>query len=199
MKKKILTEKCRKFSKSWAQIYRQKKKIFFCWFSIIYMFHAILNPKNEKKNFDPKFRNFDPPPNRLNLKFWNSDFARWWHLSRRFILEKICAPSWKLTEWQSENLQKWPNFTQFWLWTPIKFFWGKKSKFHFQHFLLNIVLNTYARFCWATMKTLGGDRFLPNLDAQTPGRTPLSTRSHQLRWLRHSGANNMFVSHNMWC
>ena len=134
------------------------------------MFHAILNQKNEKKNFDPKFRNFDPPPNRLNLKFWNSDFARWWHLSRRFILEKICAPSWKLTEWQSENLQKWPNFTQFWLWTPIKFFWGKKSKFHFQHFLLNIVLNTYARFCWATMKTLGGDRFLPNLDARPPAR-----------------------------
>ena len=128
-------------------------------------------PKKWKKKFDPKFRNFDPPPNRLNLKFWNSDFARWWHLSRRFILEKICAPSWKLTEWQSENLQKWPNFTQFWLWTPIKFFWGKKSKFHFQHFLLNIVLNTYARFRWATMKTLGGDRFLPNLDARPPART----------------------------
>ena len=31
--------------------YKGKKKIFFffCWFSIIYMFHAILNPKNEKK------------------------------------------------------------------------------------------------------------------------------------------------------
>ena len=31
----------------------KKKKNFR--FSIFYTFHAILNPKNEKKNFDPKF------------------------------------------------------------------------------------------------------------------------------------------------
>ena len=158
----------------------------------------------KKKILTQNFKILTPPPNRPNSKFWNSDFARWWHLSRRFISEKIGASSWKLIEWQAKNLQKWPNFTQFWLWTPIKNFRDKNSKFHFQHFLPNIGLKKYAKFQRATIKTLGGDSVSkiltpPPPPPPPPPPTPLSTRSHQLRWLRHSGANNMFVSHKMSC
>ena len=158
--------------------YRGKmKKNFFCWFSIFYMFHAILKQKNEKKNFDPKFWNFNPPPNRPNSKFWNSDFTRWWHLPRRFIFEKISVPLGKATEWRAENLQKWPKITKFWLWTPIKNFRGKNSKFHFHRFLLNIVLNKYATFGGARIETLKALAILSNLDGRrrrrrrTDGRT----------------------------
>ena len=130
----------------------------------------------KKKILTQNFKILTPPPNRPNSKFWNSDFARWWHLSRRFISEKIGASSWKLIEWQAKNLQKWPNFTQFWLWTPIKNFRDKNSKFHFQHFLPNIGLKKYAKFQRATIKTLGGDSVSQIL---TPARPPARPDGHR--------------------
>ena len=148
-----------------------------------------------------KFSNFGAPPNHPNFKFWNSDFARCWHLPRRFISEKISVPLGKATEWLPKNLQKWPIFTKFWLWTPIKIFWGKKSKFRSHRFLPNNILSKYAGFRWARIKTLKALAILPKLDGRRTttttddddGRTPLGTRSDQLRWLRLSGAKNDFL------
>ena len=160
------------------------KKNFFFRFSIFYTFHAILNPKNEKKNFDPKFWNFKSPPNRPNLKFWNSDFASWLHTPRWTIFEKFIEQLVKATEWRAENLQKWPKITKFWLWTPVKSVWGKKSKFRFLQFLLNHIMCLYARFCWPRMKTLGALGIFPIVHGRrTPdGRTPQVPSPPQLRW-----------------
>ena len=49
---KDLTENVKNYLSPEPKCKGEKK--FFVWFSIIYMFHAILNEKNEKKNFDRK-------------------------------------------------------------------------------------------------------------------------------------------------
>ena len=54
LKQKIWLKNVKNFLSPEPKYIGKKKKIFFCWFSIIYMFHAILNEKNEKKIFDRK-------------------------------------------------------------------------------------------------------------------------------------------------
>ena len=52
LKQKIWLKNVKNFLSPEPKCKGEKK--FFVWFSIIYMFHAILNEKNEKKNFDWK-------------------------------------------------------------------------------------------------------------------------------------------------
>ena len=165
--------------KLWPKIFQVQRSKFFIraklFFFVIFTFQDLTRnfwPKKRKKIFFTKiFWNFNAPPNRPNSKFWNSDFARWWILPRRFISEKFSVSLGNATEWWTENLQKWPKITKFWLWPPIKLVRGKKSKFRFQHFVPNNIVNTRAKFRWAAIKTLGGDRFSVKLDAAAAGRT----------------------------
>ena len=52
LKQKIWLKNVKNFLSPEPKCIGEKK--FLVWFSIIYMFHAILNEKNEKKNFDRK-------------------------------------------------------------------------------------------------------------------------------------------------
>ena len=63
---------------------------------------------------------------------------------------------------------------------PIKLARGKKSKFRFLQFLLNNIVCKYAKFHWATVKTLKALAIFLKLDAAAAGRRTPSVHPHRI-------------------